>query len=773
MKKIYIQLLFILLVVCTHSIQAQTLQTVDGDEFLTNPDGTYTELKPILSKGCGCEVPDLDFNLGNSFDAAVANENYIRRAAEKKAREWYDRQKVIIEDFLENKYHRQFSSFNEAKDYAFLAFEALNRTTYVNPIVSAKRNDVRRRTAERKIHIKGLKALKIRELEVKGGNINNSLYPDFEVNGTPLKNLKSTADVTNAYNNLLNQFIDNKWKEFESGYITKILGVSLNTKVLKTKNSYYGSLGTWDKLDFMQFIIHYESIINRPTPIPWSEREIKLFNKYLNKANTVTATYVENYINANKNNELSLFHPRYWEIIWKRDYNSNPFAISEAKRKHQRLKERELRILIHSISINATSTIDYLVSLLKITDQDELQWLNDHPEKGDEFYKRIQDAKTADKNLPPPTPGKLSFPPDYNEQLALSSIDRELAEGAVVGGLIRELGITNKSQKDWLYENRAETDKFIVFADKNKVNDKITEEAKKFIKGLTEVKRLLAGSFEIKTTGKYPQELDSCCPGGCCPNETIYKDDKIIKEYGIQPIQAAIDGTFNLIASSVSLVRGDEAMGGVIRDMMKELGYDIPFDVADEYLGAVYRIRKRDGILIVEYKPGLLRSMLDVGLDALDMISFLSPSKGGGAFLAIKGGAITKTKLTEYLRVLAKGQWKTVSESMSDAAKSYQELISGRKWNESFVLNSVKFDGLRNGVLSDAKSGMLNFVNSNGTFKSFFTGKDAIVSQARRQRAAAGDLPIEWHFEHDNVRLAFEKLLTPLGLNIKFTHTRR
>ncbi|WP_417873742.1 hypothetical protein [Xanthomarina gelatinilytica] len=495
MKKIYIQLLLTLVGVFSISIQAQTLQTVDGDEFLTNPDGTYTELEPVLSGRCsGCEVPDLNFNWSNSFDAAVANETYIRRAADKKASEWYDRQKVIIEDFLENKFRRQFSSFNEAKDYAFIDFEYENKVINVNPVVSAKNSDKRQRALKKTVHIKGLKALKIRELEVKGGNINNSLYPDFEVNGTPLKDLKSTTDVTAAYNNLLNQFVDNTWKGFESGYIAKILGIPFNDKVLKTKNNYYGSLGTWDKLDFMQFMLNYDQLVNRPSPILWTEEERRLFEKYYDKINTVTATYVDNYVNANKSNDMSLFHPNYWEIIWKRDYGSNLFAINEAKSKHQELKDKELRILINSTSLNATSTIDYLVSLLKITDQDELQWLNDHPEKGDEFLKKINDAKIADKNMPPPVPGELSFPPDYNEQLALSSIDRELAEGAIIGGLVRELEFTDANQKKWLYEHKTEANNFIDFANNHRINDKITDKANAYIKGQVELETLTQDS---------------------------------------------------------------------------------------------------------------------------------------------------------------------------------------------------------------------------------------------------------------------------------------
>ena len=161
MKRIYIQFLLLLTVVFSISLQAQTLPTVNKDEFLMNSDGTFSDLQPVLAGRCsGCEVPDLNFNWSNSFDAAVLNETYIRRAAKKKAREWYERQKGVIENFLENKYHKQFSSFNEAKDYAFIDFESKNMTINVDPIVSTKNSDRIRRALKKKVHIKGLKALK-------------------------------------------------------------------------------------------------------------------------------------------------------------------------------------------------------------------------------------------------------------------------------------------------------------------------------------------------------------------------------------------------------------------------------------------------------------------------------------------------------------------------------------------------------------------------------------------------------------------------------------
>uniref|UniRef100_UPI00261D0462 hypothetical protein n=1 Tax=uncultured Tenacibaculum sp. TaxID=174713 RepID=UPI00261D0462 len=427
------------------------------------------------------EIDDIRINWSSSFDTAVYNESLIRLAAKREGDIWYNKQTDIIKKFLENKYHKQFSSYNEAKDHAFLDHERKNRSNYVTPVINSKREDRNRRSLKTRTNVKGLRALKIRETEIKNGIINYSAYPTYEVNGVPLKDIKDINALNNAYSNLLGQFIDNKWREFESDYITKILGASFDNSLLKTKNSIYQSLNKWDRLDFMQFYIYYDQLINRPTPIPMNPQEAKLFEEYLDKINSITSAYVTNYVNANKNNDVSLFHADHWKIIWKRDYGNSLFHINTAKNKHKELKEKELNRLINTTSIHATTTIDKLVSLLRITNLDELQWLNDHPHKGDEFDKRYSNAKLRDVNNPQdPSKGKI-LPPDYYEQLAISSIRIELANGAIAGGVIRKLELTDIKIKDWLYENLSQAQKITSFLHENSISGTINKE----IKGMT------------------------------------------------------------------------------------------------------------------------------------------------------------------------------------------------------------------------------------------------------------------------------------------------
>ncbi|WP_378180893.1 Tox-REase-5 domain-containing protein [Aquimarina sp. SS2-1] len=236
------------------------------------------------------------------------------------------------------------------------------------------------------------------------------------------------------------------------------------------------------------------------------------------------------------------------------------------------------------------------------------------------------------------------------------------------------------------------------------------------------------------------------------------------------------DGMFNLVKMVEDLFYSDEEEGRFVRIIAENSGLDISSSISNETLGRLFKVRyQHQGEMHVVPAGEWYQAYLDAAITFVDIFGVLTPSSNGGAFLAIRGGGtITAQVLSDYLKVIGKGSWKTVNESMSDAAKSYQELISGKPWNQSFEMpGPVKFDGIKNAVFQEAKSGMLNFVDANGQFKPFFNGQEAIINQARRQRQVADDLPIEWHFEHDLVRQAFESLLSLENLNIKFIHTPR
>jgi RHS repeat-associated protein len=113
-----------------------------------------------------------------------------------------------------------------------------------------------------------------------------------------------------------------------------------------------------------------------------------------------------------------------------------------------------------------------------------------------------------------------------------------------------------------------------------------------------------------------------------------------------------------------------------------------------------------------------------------------------------------------------KGKWQDVTESMSTRARAYQERVTGRSSDQAYVVQGVKFDGYRAGVLEDAKGpGYAQFVDKNGDFQPFFNGQHALVDQARRQVAAAQGDPIRWMVAEPTALEAMRRTLTQNGIS--------
>jgi len=95
------------------------------------------------------------------------------------------------------------------------------------------------------------------------------------------------------------------------------------------------------------------------------------------------------------------------------------------------------------------------------------------------------------------------------------------------------------------------------------------------------------------------------------------------------------------------------------------------------------------------------------------------------------------------------GQWQAVNESMSDFSRAYQKQITGQK-GMAWVQNGVKFDGMKDGVLLDAKGKYAQFIDkSTGGFYEWFSGKDSLIAEARRQIDAAEGAKIKWYFAEE------------------------
>lgn len=358
MKRIYIQFLLILLGVFSISLQAQRLsipkRSTIGDEFLIDQNGGYSELKPYLSGRCnGCEISNLSFNWSGSFNDAIANENLIRLARKRALRKWYSNQiNNIVKPAIDRKFGRKFSNFEKAKNELLIDSERKNIAILSRPI---QRKYSRLRTQGFKTkekHLKELKLLKLREAEIKSGNVNKSSFGYIKVQGVYLKDIKSLSSLKSKWDPLFNDFGKNIAETHINNHMYKSIGKGVEPEVIKLKNQYYNSLNMWDKLSLLQFLVHYEEYkkLNSP-PYLVPEHINNMFKKF-NNIDKATPKLIENLSIKNRTGGFSVFDGRtYYKLLGA--FTSPPAlpgAEYMAKMEWERLKKEALDKLLNSTS---------------------------------------------------------------------------------------------------------------------------------------------------------------------------------------------------------------------------------------------------------------------------------------------------------------------------------------------------------------------------------------------------------------------------------------
>ena len=101
---------------------------------------------------------------------------------------------------------------------------------------------------------------------------------------------------------------------------------------------------------------------------------------------------------------------------------------------------------------------------------------------------------------------------------------------------------------------------------------------------------------------------------------------------------------------------------------------------------------------------------------------------------------------------------------MSDFSRNYETQITGRE-GMAWVENGVKFYGMKEGILLDAKALYGQFIDeATGRFYSWFTGADKLVEEALRQIEASDGARIQWYFAEEKVLNAVKDLFARNGI---------
>ncbi len=164
--------------------------------------------------------------------------------------------------------------------------------------------------------------------------------------------------------------------------------------------------------------------------------------------------------------------------------------------------------------------------------------------------------------------------------------------------------------------------------------------------------------------------------------------------------------------------------------------------------------------------PYLAKS--DDFIEAVKKLSKADASKFTKKQIEVINEALEKAGLSEYAikggKKILSGRWKTVNESMSDFSRAYQKQITGKE-GMAWVQNGVKFDGMKDGVLLDAKGKYAQFIDKNtGEFYEWFSGKDSLIAEARRQIDASEGAKIQWYFAEEESLNVVQDLFMDKGI---------
>jgi hypothetical protein len=200
---------------------------------------------------------------GSNF--AVLNAGFMVEARKRAALEdWYNKQRGLIKDEIEEYYNKDFNSFNEAVDKAFIDYGKSNYNYFDWNVSSLKSNHIntnRQYKARNKVNVRELHHLDYRKQEILSGNINNSIFTFSEIyGGIKLKDIKNVNGINTNWN-IIKGFLDtNLPTEQNAKYHSDELG-NLDDKFDNfmlglQRNFYNNNLNPGQRLFLEQFSIN-------------------------------------------------------------------------------------------------------------------------------------------------------------------------------------------------------------------------------------------------------------------------------------------------------------------------------------------------------------------------------------------------------------------------------------------------------------------------------------------------------------------------------------
>jgi hypothetical protein len=387
MKKIYTLLLLLGIIQQSIFAQIENFEKIYIGNKINYGDFDFIDI--INLNPCdycpGEEQPLEDISFGYDIGAALTASALIQQARERALNQWFDRQHTVLKEEIERQLGQSFSNYNDARNTYFKFHERIGLQRNHTPIENKYNSRRLDKENKQSISLKNLKLLRLRENEIRDGNINNSSYGNFTYNGTSLDQIQSLSQLQNLWSNETNIFSDNNWKyqnDRRLYYTVRGLGGLQNysheifTDLFNKQLAFYNQYDRWKQLDLMQAFLNE---IRPPLALPAG---------YISPQTYSTSQYIEDYAISKHLNTWSadmIFHPYYYQHttvyqIWMAREGRQE-AIERATAYVQGLRNTEINNLLNEVEVD--KILDELLT-------GKAKCLNNHlDKKGNSFVKNI------------------------------------------------------------------------------------------------------------------------------------------------------------------------------------------------------------------------------------------------------------------------------------------------------------------------------------------------------------------------------------------------
>jgi hypothetical protein len=403
MKKIYIYILSLVVTLSYFSTYAQVLEGQTG-EFLLIKGGYLTGIGDKAC--CNEETPDLTFRF--TTGSGLSNHDIIELAREAALNAWFDRQRNLMKNEIENRFNKTYSNFDQARNDYFKNWEKKNLLSHTDFVKDKYDNRINVRKGKRDKSVRNLKLLELREIELNIGNIDNTSYGSFNFNGTPIGDIRTLSQLNTLRNREMGIFSTNEIILHRNQGISQFLSIDILNDMGSYANRFNFDYDILNVLLPLQ-INHYNTIGNG-LPYHPSWYQLDLMQMYLNNIRNFgpvitpevfprdfgTAAFLESYAIEHRRGGISVWDNGYYNYLVAQmtQNETDERAIEAAEYAAELAVEADRQAALNSL-LGDVDIIDLkiqrIIETLGYTNYSaEANWLNSHASEANNLFNYLE-----------------------------------------------------------------------------------------------------------------------------------------------------------------------------------------------------------------------------------------------------------------------------------------------------------------------------------------------------------------------------------------------